>query len=512
MVLGRPARILVSAALVLAAPLFARAASAHPVPASPACDAADEGAAQRALMRAYRASDPPRARQVDGQSGRARRVMVEIPPIAFDGSGRSGTLPTGPCQTIYRFAFPRIEAPGGARPSPFAYAEVDWNTEGMPRGPGGSFSSPHFDFHFYLRPRAEVDRRTRCVSSDGRTCDPQRTGYRRMRRFLDLPRPAFLPPGYFADTGSSIAMMGLHLLDRRATYTVAAVDRHPTLIYGTFDGQVLFSEASVTLLTLQDAMAAPDHEISFPYRQPRRVRGDMPWPTRFVVRYRPQTRTFLAGFAGFRRAGHGTRNRRPVGHADRATTHESTRVRIPVLRNDRDRDGDRLRITDVRTAGARGRVTIGRGGRSIVYHPVDAFDALHDGQKAVDRFSYRVSDREARGTGARASAAGRYVPVAVTVRGVGYIPPLDDYTLYVGKDTGGNYFDVMNGRIYPTALTVVSVTRPVHGNAYLNGSTYLGYDPPLGYCNTGQPPDDFTYDITDGTTTATGRVLVVVEC
>jgi hypothetical protein len=297
---GRSTRVLLGAALVLAAPAFAGVARAHPLTAPPACDAGGDGAEQRALMRAYQAGGPLRARQVDGRSGRVRRVLVEIPAIAFDGPGRSGTLPAGPCQTIYRFAFPDIEARGGAKPSPYAYAEVDWNTEGLPRGPNDSFSSPHFDFHFYLRPRAVVERRLRCPSSDGRTCDPLRTGYRQMRRFLDLPRPAFLPPGYFPDPGSSIPAMGLHLLDRRAAYTVAAVDHRPTLIYGTFGGKVLFSEASVTLLTLQDAMAEPDHELSFRYRQPRRVRGHVAWPTRFVVRYRPRTGTFLAGFARFR--------------------------------------------------------------------------------------------------------------------------------------------------------------------------------------------------------------------
>jgi hypothetical protein len=184
------------------------------------------------------------------------------------------------------------------------------------------------------------------------------------------------------------------------------------------------------------------------------------------------------------------------------------------LSNDRDPDGDRLRITDVRDAGTRGRVMGARNRRTIVYDPAGAFNALNAGEKAVDRFSYRVSDRPLRRGSARASVSGQLVQVAVTVTGVGYIPPLYDYPLYVGADTAGNYFDVLNGREYPGNLTVTSVTQPARGTAYLDGGTELGYDPPLGYCNSnnGNPTDDFTYTITDGTTTATGRVLTTIDC
>lgn len=278
-------------------PAFAAGPGAPPV-----CETAGgDAGAQRALMRRYADSRRPTARQADERgTGRPESVLVEIPPIAFDGPGQSPSLPVGPCQTIYRFAFPRIQAPRRAAESPFAYAEVDWNTEGIPRGPNGSFASPHFDFHFYLDSRRDVDHHTMCRSSNGRTCDPQLTSYAQMRRFLDLPGPGFIPADYFPDTGSSIPLMGLHLLDGRATYTLDAVNHHPTLIYGTFDGRVFFAEASVTLYTLQDAMAAPDHEVVFRYRSPRRVQGGGVWPTRFVVRWVEATGGFVAGFERFR--------------------------------------------------------------------------------------------------------------------------------------------------------------------------------------------------------------------
>jgi hypothetical protein len=251
------------------------------------------------LMHAYaRAGGYPTV-QTNTADGVPARVSVEIPQIRFTGSGRSATLPVGPCQHIYRFRFEKVRAPGGKAPSPFRYLEVDWNTEGLPRGPNNSFISPHFDFHYYLRPRRVVDAKTMCVSSNGTTCDPFKTGYAQMRRFLRMPAPSFIPASYAPDVESSIPMMGLHLLDRTFDYTVHNVDHHPTLIYGTFEGKVLFAEASVTLATLQDAIAAPGHVVSFRFHQPRALQGGVPWPTRFAIQYLPSG-TFRAGFERFR--------------------------------------------------------------------------------------------------------------------------------------------------------------------------------------------------------------------
>ena len=237
--------------------------------------------------------------QRNGASGAPTRVSVDVPKIEFTGPGSSGTLPPGPCQHIYRYQFAKVRAPRGEAGSPFRYVEVDWNTEGLPRGPNGSFVSPHFDFHYYLRSRHFVDKRTRCSSSNGITCDPLLTSYRQMLCFLRMPKPAFVPATYGPDTGSSIPKMGLHLLDSTFDYTIDNVDHHPTLIYGTFNREVLFAEASVTLQTLQDAIAAPDHVVSFRYRQQRRVQGGVPWPTRFEIRYLPDSGGFRAAFKGF---------------------------------------------------------------------------------------------------------------------------------------------------------------------------------------------------------------------
>lgn len=264
--------------------------------AAPACSRVDADA-QQDLMDEYAASSFT-ARQ-RGVGKNPVSVSVDLPAIRFTGAGESSTLPVGPCQHIYRFAYPDVRAAGGVA-SPFRYVEIDWNTEGLPRGPNGSFLSAHFDFHFYLRPAAEVAADAGCVlSTNGKTCDPLRTEYAQMERFLDLPARRFLPKRYGPDVDSSIPEMGLHLLDTTADYSVDAVNHNPVLLYGTFAGDVYFTEASVTLITLQDAVDAPDHTLRFPFRRPRVVRGGLPWPGEFVIRYLPASDSFRAAFEDF---------------------------------------------------------------------------------------------------------------------------------------------------------------------------------------------------------------------
>ncbi|MGI8483457.1 MAG: hypothetical protein ACR2OU_04260 [Thermomicrobiales bacterium] len=295
-------RILMVAAIMLAAPWWGLQASAHEATpmATPTADGEcgnGSTATWSNQMKAYASAGAYPAIQTN-VDGRPSTVLVEIPKISFTGAGESATLPVGPCQNIYRFAYSDVQSEA-VEPGPFAYAEIDWNTEGLPRGPNGSFASPHFDFHFYMLPRADVEQQMTCVSTNGRTCDPLKTDYEQTKLFEDLPDVTFVPPPYRADPGSAIPAMGLHLLDTDFDYTLDNVNHYPTLIYGTFGGKVVFAEASVTLYTLQDAVNSPDHRISFPFRQPEAFATSINWPTEFVIEYLPATGGFQAGFVGF---------------------------------------------------------------------------------------------------------------------------------------------------------------------------------------------------------------------
>jgi hypothetical protein len=273
------------------------ASAAVSTPVAAADCASEDLTASKAQIDAYLAAGTFPATQEDA-GGHTSAVSVEIPAIQFTGSGQSSTLPVGPCQYIHRFVFPVVAAATGMA-EPFVYVEIDWNTEGLPRGPNGSFSSPHFDFHFYLLPQKEVDAEMNCVSSNGKTCDPLKTDYAQMQRFLNLPDASSVPATYRPDVDSSIPDMGLHLIDSTFDYTVEKVDHTPTLLYGTFAGKVVFAESSVTLQTLQDVVAAPGGSITFPFAQPATYASGIDWPTSFVIEYLPETGGFKAGFNGF---------------------------------------------------------------------------------------------------------------------------------------------------------------------------------------------------------------------
>lgn len=287
---------------VISLPLTPAAVTAHEThgtPTAPADGACADGdtAAWLEQMNAYgEAGTYPAVQVNDGEV--TSTVMVELPAIEFTGEGQSATLPVGPCQHIYRYQYSGIQAPAGAS-QPFQYVEIDWNTEGAPRGPNGSFVSPHFDFHFYLLPQETIENELACISSNGKTCDGLLTDYDRTQAFQNMPDSDLLPELYRPDVGSAIPAMGLHHLDMTAEYTVDAVNHTPVLIYGTFRGEVVFAEASVTLFTLQDAMAAPDHRVSFPFRQPAAFDTAIDWPTEFVIEYLPDTGGFRVGFAEF---------------------------------------------------------------------------------------------------------------------------------------------------------------------------------------------------------------------
>ncbi|MEO6297897.1 MAG: hypothetical protein ABIO74_12415 [Dokdonella sp.] len=274
------------------------ASTSAATPVAAASCASEDLSSSKVKIGAYLASGTFSARQEDA-NGHTLAVSVEIPAIHFTGPGQSSTLPVGPCQYIHRFVFPVVVAPTGAVVEPFAYAEIDWNTEGLPRGPNGSFSSPHFDFHFYLAPQKAVDAAMSCISSNGKTCDPLKTDYAQMERFLDLPDASSVPATYRPDVDSSISSMGLHLIDSTFDYTVKNVDHTPTLLYGTFAGKIVFAESSVTLQTLQYVVAAPGGSLRFPFAQPAAYASGSDWPTSFVIQYLPDTGGFKAGFSGF---------------------------------------------------------------------------------------------------------------------------------------------------------------------------------------------------------------------
>jgi hypothetical protein len=179
----------------------------------------------------------------------------------------------------------------------------------------------------------------------------------------------------------------------------------------------------------------------------------------------------------------------PEPRDDAATTFQDTPVRVGVLKNDRDPNGDPLTVTSV-TQPDRGSAAIDRDG-TIVYTPEDGFTG-------TDKFGYSVTDGR-RGVG-NATVVIAVLPrtapeakddVATTQQGARVTIPV----LRNDSDPNGD------------RLAITSATRPARGKVVVDGSRFIVYTPRLGFIGN----DTFAYTVTDGNrgfSTATVTVTV----
>lgn len=183
------------------------------------------------------------------------------------------------------------------------------------------------------------------------------------------------------------------------------------------------------------------------------------------------------------------RNDPPDAEDDSVTTQAGQPVDIPVLANDEDVDGDRLRLV-AWEQGDEGRVRR-QGNGTLRYSPGDGFSG-------VDHFTYRVAD----GRGGSATAT-----VWVTVEAVNHPPIAADDTAVTAEDTAVT-LPVLDNDSDAEAdpLSITDVTQGVLG-AVTSDGIQITYTPQADFAGV----DDFTYTISDGTSEATATVRVVVS-
>ena len=190
-------------------------------------------------------------------------------------------------------------------------------------------------------------------------------------------------------------------------------------------------------------------------------------------------------------------NDAPEAMADTARTAEDGEVLIDVLANDRDVEGDELRIESVTTP-AHGTALIASGG-GVLYAP----EADWHG---TDRFAYAVAD----GNGGRRTAE-----VVVVVEPVNDAPEAVADTTRTAEDEEVAIDVLANDTdVESDALRIESVTAPQHGTAEVVAQIAAGrrngvlYAPEADWHGT----DRFVYTVTDGNGgTATAEVVVTVE-
>jgi hypothetical protein len=171
---------------------------------------------------------------VDQKSGDPVEVGVALNEAALEGLPATGDQGGGGHEH-YNSHILGLPAENG---TPYRFVELDWN----PKGHGGPYTAPHFDFHFYRVPLAERN-----------AIDPTAPEY--VSRAANLPAVEQIPPGYVSShvlmnltpAEATVPKMGLHWLDasspelppRNQPFTA-------TFIVGTWDGKVIFDEPMIT--------------------------------------------------------------------------------------------------------------------------------------------------------------------------------------------------------------------------------------------------------------------------
>ena len=182
-------------------------------------------------------------------------------------------------------------------------------------------------------------------------------------------------------------------------------------------------------------------------------------------------------------------NPAPIAANDVATTSEDTPVTIALLANDRDPDGDPLRVTDA-SAGS-GAVFINPNG-TITYTPGANFNG-------TDTITYQISD----GNGGIATAT-----VIVTVTPVNDPPIAVNDLASTNEDTPVTIGVLVNDSDRDRDRLTVTAANAPNGTVVINPNGTITYTPNANFNGT----DTITYTISDGNGgTSTATVTVTVD-
>jgi len=171
---------------------------------------------------------------------------------------------------------------------PLEWALLNW--EPMGHGPAHIYDKPHFDVHFYLRPKAERDAIRPGPCGLVINCEDFATATE--------PVPAaYLPAGHGNKNLAEVAM-GNHLPDLGSGELHGAPFTR-TFVYGAYDARLTFLEPMVTLATLRQTEDGTAGEECAGIKQPQAWEQPGWYPQRYCVRYQPDREEFTVSLEDF---------------------------------------------------------------------------------------------------------------------------------------------------------------------------------------------------------------------
>ena len=199
-----------------------------------------------------------------GPDGALASIGIELTAAALEGL--PGATPGG--HAMFSYILPMPET--GPR-TVVDHVGLDWEALGHP--PAGVYDVPHFDFHFYLVSRDEVDRVA--FKSDEESASPEQQ-----------PPAALMPAGYVLPPGTAVPKMGVHAINPAAR-EFQQKPFEATFIYGFYDKQLTFLEPMVTLAYLQSKP-----EYSAPVPRPASYDRAGVYPSTYRVSYDAERRVY----------------------------------------------------------------------------------------------------------------------------------------------------------------------------------------------------------------------------
>jgi hypothetical protein len=160
----------------------------------------------------------------------------------LDGNGRINDA--SECEGDFEIRLDLPDQPAGAGFTPFKWVGFNWNPEG--HVPPNVYDLPHFDMHFYMVPRDEID----AIRVGG--CDLFIHCEDREKALVPVPAK-YIHPDHIS-VGATVSMMGNHLLNSKTPELLNPPHKRKfthTWIFGSYEGRITFYEAMMTLEYLQ---------------------------------------------------------------------------------------------------------------------------------------------------------------------------------------------------------------------------------------------------------------------